>query len=87
MSKITFTEEAFEEYLYWQIQDKKTLRRINALLVEVSRTPYQGRGKPEPLRGELSGLWSRRIDEVNRLVYRLNRDTIEVLQCKGHYEN
>lgn len=87
MSKITFTESAFEEYLYWQSQDKKTLKRINALLTEISRTPQQGRGKPEPLRGNLAGLWSRRIDEVNRLVYRQRGDTLEVIQCRGHYKD
>lgn len=87
MSKITFTEVAFEEYLYWQTQDRKTLKRINSLLVEISRTPYQGKGKPEPLRGDSSGWWSRRIDETNRLVYRLRGDSIEVVQCKGHYED
>lgn len=87
MSKLTFTEKAFEEYLYWQGQDKKTLRRINALLKEISRTPFEGSAKPEPLRGDLSGLWSRRIDEVNRLVYRVENDRIEIYQCKGHYDD
>ena len=77
MSKITFTERAFAEYLYWQTQDKKTLKRINAL----------GIGKPEGLKENLSGYWSRRIDEVNRLVYRIEEDLIEVYQCKGHYED
>ena len=74
MSKITFTERAFAEYLYWQTQDKKTLKRINALL-------------KEGLKENLSGYWSRRIDEVNRLVYRIEEDLIEVYQCKGHYED
>ena len=73
MSKITFTERAFAEYLYWQSQDKKTLKRINALLKDISRSPY--------------GYWSRRIDDVNRLVYRIENDLIEVYQCKGHYDD
>ena len=87
MSKLTFTEKAFEEYLYWQMQDKKTLRRINTLLKEIARDPFNGIGKPEPLRGDLSGLWSRRIDEVNRLVYRVTDEQIEIYQCKGHYND
>ena len=64
MRKITFTENAFAEYLYWQAQDKKTLRRINALLKDIARSPFDGLGKPEPLREDLSGYWSRRIDET-----------------------
>lgn len=87
MSKVTFTERAFEEYIRWQAQDKKTLKRINALLRDISRDPFEGIGKPEGLKGNLSGLWSRRIDETNRLVYRVTADTIEVYQCKGHYED
>lgn len=87
MSKVTFTERAFEEYIQWQAQDKKTLKRINALLRDISRDPFEGIGKPEGLKGNLSGLWSRRIDETNRLVYRVTADTIEVYQCKGHYED
>ena len=87
MSKLTFTEKAFEEYLYWQMQDKKTLKRINTLLKEIARDPFNGIGKPEPLRGDLSGLWSRRIDEVNRLVYRVTDEQIEIYQCKGHYND
>ena len=83
----TFTENAFAEYLYWQTHDKKTLRRINALLKELTRDPFEGTGKPEPLKGNLSGLWSRRIDEVNRLVYRVSEEQIEIYQCKGHYND
>lgn len=86
MSKITFTEKAFEEYLYWQSQDKKTLKRINALLRDISRSPFDGIGKPEGLKENLSGYWSRRIDETNRLVYRVSGEDIEVYQCKGHYD-
>lgn len=85
MNSVTFTMKALEEYQYWQEQDKKTLRRINNLLHEITRTPYAGAGKPEPLKGNLSGFWSRRIDECNRLVYRVDQDTVTVCQCKGHY--
>lgn len=70
MKKIWF-EEAWEDYLYWQSQDKKTLKRINALLKDTERNPFEGIGKPEPLKGELSDFWSRRIDESNRFVYRV----------------
>lgn len=87
MSNITFTEKAFEEYLYWQTQDKKTLRRINALLKDISRSPFEGIGKPEGLKGNFSGYWSRRIDDTNRLVYRIKNEQIEVYQCKGHYDD
>ncbi|MGO5549147.1 Txe/YoeB family addiction module toxin [Lachnospiraceae bacterium LCP19S3_B12] len=86
MSKLLFTERAFEEYLYWQTQDRKTLKRINALLKEISRSPFEGIGKPEGLKEALSGYWSRRIDDVNRLVYRVRDEWIEIYQCKGHYE-
>lgn len=85
MSRIIFTEIAFDEYLYWQTQDKKTLKRINALLKDIARNPFDGMGKPEPLKENLSGYWSRRIDETNRIVYRVSGDSIEIYQCKGHY--
>ncbi len=87
MHKLTFTEKAFEEYLYWQTQDKKTLKRINTLLKEISRDPFEGIGKPEPLKFGMSGLWSRRIDDSNRLVYRVVDEQIEIYQCKGHYDD
>jgi addiction module toxin, txe/yoeB family len=87
MSKIIFTENGFSDYLYWQTQDKKTLKRINALLKDVERNSFEGIGKPEPLKGNLSGYWSRRIDDTNRLVYKVNHDSIEVLSCKGHYDD
>ena len=87
MSKIVFSEQAFEEYLYWQVQDRKVLKRINLLLKDISRDPFSGLGKPEGLKENLSGLWSRRIDDRHRLVYRIVDDKIEVYQCKGHYEN
>lgn len=87
MGKIVFTEQAWQDYLYWQSQDKKTLRRINQLLQDISRNGYAGMGKPEALKHDLSGYWSRRIDEVNRLVYRISDDVIEVIQCRGHYKD
>ena len=82
---LVWHDAAWEEYLYWQSQDKKTLKRINLLIKDIERNPYEGIGKPEPLKDNLSGFWSRRIDEVNRLVYRLHGDQIQIAQCKGHY--
>lgn len=76
---------AWEDYLYWQTQDKKTLKRINLLLRDIDRNDNEGIGKPEPLRDNLQGYWSRRIDSVNRLVYRINENRIEILQCRTHY--
>lgn len=84
MRKIWF-DEAWEDYTYWQNQDKKTLKRINMLLKYIERDNFNGIGKPEPLKGDLSGFWSRRIDDANRLVYRISEDTLEILSCKGHY--
>lgn len=86
MSSISFSESAWEEYCYWQTQDKKTLKRINLLLIDVQRNGFTGLGKPEPLKENLSGYWSRRIDDVNRLVYKIENDKIEIIQCKGHYK-
>ena len=86
MKKIWF-EEAWEDYLYWQTQDKKTIKRINLLVKDIERNGLEnGIGKPEPLRENLSGFWSRRIDDVNRLVYRIENDCLQILSCKGHYE-
>jgi len=79
-------EKAWDDYLYWQSQDKKTLKRINQLIRDTERDPFNGIGKPEPLRGDLAGFWSRRIDDTNRLVYRVNGELLEILSCKGHYE-
>lgn len=84
MRKIWF-EEAWEDYLYWQNQDRKTLKRINSLVRDIERSNFEGLGKPEPLKGDLGGFWSRRIDDVNRLVYRVNGDILEILSCRGHY--
>ena len=86
MKKIWF-DEAWEDYTYWQTQDKKTLKRINMLLKDIERGNFDGLGKPEPLKGDMSGFWSRRIDNVNRLVYRITGDVLEIVSCKGHYED
>lgn len=80
-----WTEDAWADYLYWQSQDKKTLRRINKLIVDILRNPFEGIGKPEPLKWDLQGAWSRRIDTVNRLIYTLDNDTICILSVKNHY--
>ncbi len=85
--KIVWFEEAWEDYVYWQTQDKKTIKRINKLIKDVKRNGYEGIGKSEPLKGEFSGFWSRRIDDVNRLVYRLRDGNLEILSCKGHYND
>lgn len=82
---LLFTQNAWEDYLYWQQNDARKLVRINELLKNVLREPYQGIGKPEPLRGNLSGWWSRRIDAEHRLVYRTQEDQIIILQCRFHY--
>ena len=71
MLNLLFLPEGWEDYLYWQTQDKKTLRRINALIKDIQRNPFEGLGKPEPLKGNYQGWWSRRIDEVNRIVYKI----------------
>ncbi len=78
-------DSAWKEYMYWQSQDKKTLKRINLLLKEIARDPYEGTGKPEALKGNLFGFWSRRIDEKNRLVYRIVGEDCQIAQCRGHY--
>ena len=82
----TFHKAAWEDYLYWQTQDKKTLKKINKILADITRNGYDGIGKPEPLKENLSGWFSRRIDGEHRLVYRIHNNTIEILMCKGHYK-
>lgn len=86
MNKL-WQDEAWEDYIYWQAQDKKTLKRINMLLKDIERENFNGIGKPEPLKGDMSGFWSRRIDDVNRLVYRIIDNVKEIVSCKGHYED
>ena len=85
MGKV-WDDYAWEDYLYWQTQDKKTLKRINLLVQDIDRNGNEGVGKPEPLKGNLQGYWSRRIDSVNRLVYRIREGRIEILQCRSHYQ-
>jgi toxin YoeB len=85
MRKITFTIDAWEDYVYWQKQDKKTLRRINDLIKAAQRTPFEGIGKPEALRESLTGFWSRRIDDTHRLVYQVSEKDIAIISCRYHY--
>jgi len=85
--KKLWTDKGWENYLYWQSQDKKTLRKLNALIKDIERNPYEGIGKPEPLKHELSGWWSRKIDDANRIVYRIKDGNLEISQCKGHYDD
>jgi len=82
-----WTDDAWEDYLYWQNQDKKTLKRINLLLKDIDREPFSGIGKPEPLTGNLQGYWSRRIDDANRIVYKIKDGQLIVAQCGGHYDD
>ena len=83
---ICFTKEAWEHYIYWQKKDKSKISRINKIIKESLRTPFAGIGKPEPLRGKLSGFWSRRIDDVNRFVYKYEKKKLYVLSCRFHYD-
>ena len=83
--KLVFSGTAWEDYLHWQATDKKLLQRINALIKECQRSPFQGIGKPEPLRGNLAGWWSRRIDHEHRLVYRVADGALQIAQCRYHY--
>lgn len=85
--KILWEEHAWEEYCSWQTENKRTLKRINTLVKAIQRNCYTGIGKPEPLKGELSGWWSRRIDEVNRIVYREKDGMIVIVSCRGHYDH
>lgn len=85
--RLLWEDRAWEDYLYWQMQDKRTLKRINLLINDIKRTPFEGIGKPESLRGSLSGYWSRRIDETNRIVYFWKDNVIYVISCRGHYED
>ncbi len=82
---IMWTAEAWDDYVYWQGQDKKTLKRINQLVKDTQRTPFEGIGKPESLKANLTGFWSRRIDETNRLVYEVTDAQINIISCRYHY--
>ncbi|HOO34016.1 MAG TPA: Txe/YoeB family addiction module toxin [Thermotogota bacterium] len=83
--KISFTDEAWEDYLYWQKTDKSKLKKINELIKDIKRNPFKGLGKPEPLRFQLKGCWSRRIDYEHRLVYEYFEDEIIIISCRFHY--
>lgn len=83
--KLAWTDEAWKDYVYWQTQDKKTLKRINRLIADAKQDPFNGIGKPEPLKENLSGFWSRRIDEPNRLVYAVTDEHLTILSCRYHY--
>ncbi len=83
--KIIFTEEGWEDYLWFQETDKKLLKRLNALIKEIQKTPFDGTGKPEPLRANLSGYWSRRVSIEHRLVYKVTKEEIVIVACRFHY--
>ena len=83
---VSFHPDAWDDYVYWQNQDHKTLERINALIRACQRDPFRGIGKPEPLRGNLGGAWSRRIDDANRLVYRVVGEALQIIACRYHYD-
>jgi len=85
-SKLAWTNVTWSDYLYWQLQNKKTLKRINLLIKDARRDPEDGIGKPEALKENLSGLWSRRIDDVKRLVYAIEKDRLIIIACRYHYE-
>ena len=82
---LSWTDEAWSDYIYWQSQDKKTLKRINKLINDTKRSPFEGIGKPEPLKENLTGFWSRRIDDANRLVYAVENSAIVIISCRYHY--
>lgn len=83
----TWSDIAWDDYLYWQTQDKKTLKKINSLLKDIDRNGYKCKGKPEPLKGNLSGYWSVHINEKDRLVFKIEGSAIEIAQCRTHYDD
>ena len=83
--KIVFLDQAWEDYIYWQNTDKATLKKINSLVKEIERMPFEGSGKPEPLKHSLTGWWSRRITFEHRLVYKIDNEAVVILQCRYHY--
>ncbi|MCL1819730.1 MAG: Txe/YoeB family addiction module toxin [Oscillospiraceae bacterium] len=83
----SWSDNAWEDYLYWQTQDKKTLKRINELLRDIERDPFAGKGKPEPLKYEWQGYWSRRINDSDRLIYRIYNSRFEIAACRSHYDD
>lgn len=86
MTRIIFTKISWGDYISWQTEDKKMLRKINELIKDIQRTPFEGKGKPEPLKYDLAGLWSRRIDREHRLVYKVERNEILIYSCRFHYD-
>jgi toxin YoeB len=86
LRRLLWTPAAWEDYVYWQGQDRKTPKRINALIQDTMRHPFEGLGKPEPLRENLAGFWSRRIDDTHRLVYTVEKNDLAVVACRYHYE-
>jgi toxin YoeB len=84
--KKIWSERSWDDYLYWQKQNKNLLKKINLLIKDIERNPFDGLGKPEPLKENMSGWWSRRIDDTHRIVYRVEKGNLEIAQCKDHYE-
>jgi toxin YoeB len=84
--KVIFTRNSWEDYISWQSEDKKMLRKINELIKDIQRTPFEGKGKPEPLKYDLAGFWSRRIDREHRLVYQVDKNEILIYSCRFHYD-
>jgi toxin YoeB len=87
MMRIIFSKNAWEDYVAWQNEDKRVLHKINDLIKEIQRTPFEGKGKPEPLKYDLSGYWSRRIDKEHRLVYQYSEEAVLIYSCRYHYDN
>ena len=84
--RLIFVDESWEDYLYWQKNDKKLVKRINSLIKDISRSPFTGIGKPEPLKHKYKGFWSRRINDEHRLIYRVQNDEIWIVKCRFHYD-
>lgn len=82
---LSWADDAWDDYLFWQAEDKKILKRVNLLIKDIKRNPFDGLGDPEPLKHDLSGFWSRRIDREHRLVYQVENDTLFIIQCRFHY--
>ena len=87
VTRIEWDVDAWEDYMYWHTQDKKTLKRINSLIKDILRHPFEGIGKPEPLKRNLQGFWSRRIDDTNRIVYAVEDTRIVIIACRNHYHS
>ncbi|HKK60927.1 MAG TPA: Txe/YoeB family addiction module toxin [Bacteroidales bacterium] len=84
--RLIFVDESWEDYLYWQKNDKKLVKRINSLIKDISRSPFSGIGKPEPLKHKYKGYWSRRINDEHRLIYRVQNDEVWIVKCRFHYD-